>query len=68
MGQYQTPQSGPGRQARQDFSKLIRELTVAAKMGGGEPADNPRLRAAMDKAGANMTGHHRPCHQAWRRW
>ncbi|MAX55141.1 MAG: YebC/PmpR family DNA-binding transcriptional regulator [Alcanivoracaceae bacterium] len=50
------------RKAAQDakrgkiFTKLIRELTVAAKMGGGEPADNPRLRAAMDKAlGANMT-------------
>lgn len=50
------------RKAAQDakrgkiFTKLIRELTVAAKMGGGEPADNPRLRAAVDKAlGANMT-------------
>ena len=38
------------------FTKLIREITVAAKMGGGEPADNPRLRAAVDKAlSANMT-------------
>ncbi|MGB1222501.1 MAG: YebC/PmpR family DNA-binding transcriptional regulator, partial [Alcanivoracaceae bacterium] len=38
------------------FTKLIRELTVAARMGGGEPADNPRLRAAVDKAlGQNMT-------------
>lgn len=37
------------------FTKLIREITVAAKMGGGEPADNPRLRAAVDKAlSANM--------------
>ena len=32
------------------FTKLIREITVAAKMGGGEPSDNPRLRAAIDKA------------------
>jgi YebC/PmpR family DNA-binding regulatory protein len=38
------------------FTKLIREITVASKMGGGEPSDNPRLRAAIDKAlSANMT-------------
>ena len=38
------------------FTKLIREITVAAKMGGGESVDNPRLRAAVDKAlSANMT-------------
>ncbi len=50
------------RKAAQDakrgkiFTKLIREITVAARMGGGEPADNPRLRAAVDKAlGQNMT-------------
>ena len=49
------------RKGRQDekrqkvFSKLIRELTVAAKLGGPEPGDNPRLRLALDKAlGANM--------------
>ena len=49
------------RKASQDakrgkiFTKLIRELTVAAKEGGGVPDDNPRLRAAVDKAlGANM--------------
>jgi len=38
------------------FTKIIRELTVAAKLGGGEVADNPRLRAVIDKAlSANMT-------------
>lgn len=49
------------RKAAQDakrgkiFTKIIRELVVAAKEGGGDPNDNPRLRAAMDKAlGANM--------------
>ena len=49
------------RKGRQDekkqkiFSKLIRELTVASKLGGSEVADNPRLRLALDKAlGANM--------------
>ncbi len=37
------------------FTKLIREITVAARIGGGDPAANPRLRAAVDKAlGANM--------------
>lgn len=50
------------RKARQDskrsaiFTKVIRELTIAARLGGPEPDDNPRLRAAVDKAlGANMS-------------
>ena len=49
------------RKGRQDekkqkiFSKLIREITVASKLGGAEASDNPRLRLALDKAlGANM--------------
>ena len=49
------------RKAAQDskrgkiFTKLIRELVVAAKAGGPNPDDNPRLRAAVEKAlGANM--------------
>src|SRR5690349_7921690 len=38
------------------FTKLIRELTVAAKTGSADPASNPRLRAAMIAARqANMT-------------
>jgi len=32
------------------FTKLIREITVAAKMGGGDADANPRLRLAIDKA------------------
>jgi len=37
------------------FTKVIREITVAARTGGGDPAANPRLRLAIDKAlGANM--------------
>jgi len=50
------------RKAAQDakrgkiFTKIIRELTVAAKLGGGNIADNHRLRAVVDKAlSANMT-------------
>ena len=38
------------------FTKFIREITVAAKMGGSDMASNPRLRLAVDKAlGGNMT-------------
>ena len=50
------------RKAAQDakkgklFTRLIREITVAAREGGGDPDANPRLRAAIDKAlAANMT-------------
>ena len=50
------------RKGRQDakrgkiFSRLIRELTVAARLGGASSEDNPRLRTALDKAlSANMT-------------
>ncbi len=32
------------------FSKLIKEITVAARMGGGDPATNPRLRTAIQAA------------------
>jgi YebC/PmpR family DNA-binding regulatory protein len=34
------------------FTKLIREITVAAKAGGGDPDGNPRLRTAIDAARA----------------
>ena len=37
------------------FTKLIKELTIAAREGGGDPAGNPRLRLAIDNAkAANM--------------
>ena len=49
------------RKGRQDekrgriFTRLIKEITVAAKLGGADPNSNPRLRLAMDKASdANM--------------
>ncbi|RUO74399.1 YebC/PmpR family DNA-binding transcriptional regulator [Pseudidiomarina sediminum] len=47
------------RKAAQDakrgkiFTRLIREIVVAARQGGGDPTTNPRLRAAVDKALAN---------------
>src|SRR5260370_8394157 len=34
------------------FTKLIREITIAAKQGGGDPAGNARLRTAIDAAKA----------------
>ncbi len=38
------------------FTQLIKEITVAAKAGGGDPDSNPRLRLMLDKArDANMT-------------
>jgi YebC/PmpR family DNA-binding regulatory protein len=47
------------RKGRQDakrgkiFTRLIKEITVAARLGGGDPAANPRLRLAVDKAYEN---------------
>ncbi len=44
------------RKGRQDvkrgkvFTRLIKEITVAARLGGGDPGTNPRLRLAIDKA------------------
>ena len=44
------------RKNRQDakrgkiFTRLIKEITVSARLGGGDPAGNPRLRLAVDKA------------------
>lgn len=32
------------------FTRLIKEITVAARLGGGDPTGNPRLRLAMEKA------------------
>jgi YebC/PmpR family DNA-binding regulatory protein len=50
------------RKGRQDekrgklFTRLIKEITVAAKLGGGDSGSNPRLRLAMEKAAdANMS-------------
>ncbi|KAA9216493.1 YebC/PmpR family DNA-binding transcriptional regulator [Acinetobacter baumannii] len=50
------------RKAKQDasrgkvFTKYIREIVTAAKLGGADPASNPRLRAVVEKAlSVNMT-------------
>ena len=56
---------GPSIEARKNavdarrgkiFTKIIREISVAARAGGGDPSANPRLRAAIDKGlSVNMT-------------
>ena len=56
---------GPSIEARKNaedarrgkiFTKIIREISVAARAGGGDPAGNPRLRSAIDKGlAANMS-------------
>ena len=56
---------GPSIEARKNatdakrgkiFTKIIREIGVAARAGGGDPSNNPRLRTAMDKGlSANMS-------------
>ena len=56
---------GPSIEARKNatdakrgkiFTKIIREISVAARAGGGDPSNNPRLRTAIDKGMAqNMT-------------
>lgn len=56
---------GPSIEARKNavdakrgkvFTKIIREIGVAARAGGGDPNNNPRLRVAMDKGlAANMS-------------
>jgi YebC/PmpR family DNA-binding regulatory protein len=50
------------RKNRQDekrgkvFTRIVKEITVAAKLGGADPSSNPRLRLAMEKASdANMS-------------
>jgi YebC/PmpR family DNA-binding regulatory protein len=50
------------RKAKQDakrgklYTKLIREITISARLGGGDASANPRLRAAIDEAlSANMS-------------
>jgi len=56
---------GPSIEARKNatdakrgkiFTKIIREISVAVRAGGGDPANNPRLRAAIDKGlASNMS-------------
>ena len=38
------------------FTRILKEMTVAARMGGGDPNGNPRLRAAIAEAKSNNMG------------
>ena len=53
MGQHQTRKAAQDAKRGKIFTKIIRELVTAAKLGGGDPDANPRLRAAIDKALSN---------------
>lgn len=59
MAEYSKWANIQHKKARQDakrgkiFTRLIKEITVAARMGGGDPGANPRLRLALEKAAEN---------------
>lgn len=59
MGRWASIEHRKGSQDKKRgklFTKLIREIGLAARLGGGDPGSNPRLRRAMDEAlGATMT-------------
>ena len=46
------------------FTKLIKEITVAARTGGGDPGGNPRLRSAITgrQGREHAQGQYRPGH------
>ena len=45
------------------FTRLIREITVASRMGGADPNMNPRLRLAMEKSGHWLLQHNEMLHE-----
>ena len=51
------------------FTRIIKELTVAARAGGGDPDSNPRLRTiiAEAKVGQHAGRQHQARHSAWHR-
>jgi len=55
MGEYSAPQGSAGRKRQRVWTRVMREIMVAARMGGGDLGTNPRLRLAVEKAkAANM--------------
>ena len=55
MGRYKTKKGKADKQRSKIFSKLSKEITVAAKLGDKDPSMNPRLRSAIQAArSANM--------------
>ena len=53
MGEHQAPQGQEDIKRGKIFSKHTKEITVSARIGGGDPDGNPRLRTAIDKARAD---------------
>ena len=45
------------------FTRIIKELTVAARAGGGDPDTNPRLRTIVAEAKAVKVGYNHPSYQ-----
>ena len=55
VAHHQAQEGRPRRQARKIFTRIIKELTVAARNGGGDPDMNPRLRTIIaDAKAVNM--------------
>jgi YebC/PmpR family DNA-binding regulatory protein len=50
MGDHQTSEGGQGRRPGQVFAKIIRQVEVAAREGGGDIEANPTLRTMYQKA------------------
>jgi YebC/PmpR family DNA-binding regulatory protein len=55
MGKYSAPQGQTRRKRQRIWTRVVREIMVAARTGGGDVSANPRLRLAIEKAkAANM--------------
>src|SRR5215471_1883217 len=52
MGHHQTQERRSRRKRGKVFTRLIKEISIAAKNGGGDPDSNPRLRTAIQAAKA----------------
>ena len=50
MGDYQAQEGRGGQGPGKLFAKLIRQVEVAAREGGGDPESNPTLRTMFQKA------------------
>ena len=50
MGEHQTPQGRQDAKRAKFWTKILREVQVAAKLGGPDPDANPRLRVCLNDA------------------
>ena len=53
MGEHEAPERAPGQEARREFSKLIKEITLQARRGDPNPDTNAGLAQAVDRAKAS---------------